>query len=97
MGELHSGEGLPPRVEWSDSPFVAESSHGAAPYSQGARALYHPSASTALLSISTATARWINSILTIKRAADFLVSRRPSTPAKGPWVTRIRMPSTRYG
>jgi hypothetical protein len=79
------------------TPFVADSSHGTAPCSQGAHVPYHPSDSTALLSISTATARWINSILTIKRAADFLVSRMPSTPAKGPWVTRIRMPSTRYG
>ena len=33
----------------------------------GAHTLYHPRDSTALLSISTATARWINSILTIKR------------------------------
>ena len=58
---------------------------------------YHPSDSTAVLSISTATARWINSIRMIKRAADFLRTRMPSTPAKGPWVTRTRIPSTKYG
>lgn len=61
----------------------------------GAHALYHPRDSTALLSISTATAHWINSILMIKRAADFLVTKMPSTPARGPWVMRTCMPSTR--